>query len=69
MSLVFIVQTLLVGLVSAGLYLGFNQSLNYFDHLREQYPWIVFGLPLVFAVSYYIRNKTIYFPQKILFIE
>jgi len=69
MSLVFIVQTLLVGLVSAGLYLGFNQSLNYFDHLREQYPWIVFGLPLVFAVSYYIRNKTIYFPQKISDLE
>lgn len=69
MSFVFIVQTLLIGLASAGLYLGFNQCLNYFDHLREQYPWIVFGLPIVFGISYYLRHKTLYFPQKISDLE
>ncbi|MFN3698172.1 MAG: chloride channel protein [Pseudobdellovibrio sp.] len=69
MSIKLIIQSLFIGLLSGAIYLGFSNSLEYFDYLRQKLDWLVLLLPIAFICSFYIRYKTLYFPQKISDLE
>jgi len=69
MSVLNLVISIIIGGISAAVFLGFNYSVAYFETLRQQYSWIVLCLPIALIVTYYLKSQTLYYPRKISDLE
>ncbi|AZZ37772.1 hypothetical protein CIK05_13510 [Bdellovibrio sp. qaytius] len=56
---------LVIGVAAAALSYGFQAVVNFSEVLRQQYPEIVLGLPILFILTVLLKKKTLYYPYKV----
>lgn len=60
-----LVLALCLGVIAAALSYGFQAIINFSEQLRQQYPFIILGLPALFIFTVLLKKKTLYFPVKV----
>ena len=65
MNPVNLVLALLIGVAAAAVSYGFQAVVNYSEQLRQQYPQLILGLPILFVITVLLKKKTLYFPSKV----
>lgn len=65
MNPVNLVLALLIGVAAAAVSYGFQAVVNFSESLRDQYPQIVLGLPILFIITVLLKKKTLYYPYKV----